>query len=248
MSFDLGRVLGCTFSVFFRGFFKIFALTTIIYIPYLILALVAVLENPEFGEDLSQTPGYALGLWGLSFFLGPMVTAAVIFEVLNRLRGSSATLGKSMHVAVLKLLPVLVVNLFFHIAVGIGLVLLIIPGLIFMSALCAAVPCCVMERVSIVGCFDRSWRLTQGCRMRILGALLVLWLVGGSLALLANMAPAALTMAGGSGFVLAIVFTVTQLVTLLGAALNSVGQAVIYHELRTVKEGADADQLVAVFS
>ena len=58
--------------------------------------------------------------------------------------------------------PWIVFGILFEIGVGIGLVLLIIPGLILLTMWSVGAPAIVVERAGAFQAFGRSWHLVRG--------------------------------------------------------------------------------------
>jgi uncharacterized membrane protein len=70
-------------------------------------------------------------------------------------------------------LSVLVTHFIVSIAVGIGLVLLIVPGVVLALGLCMAVPLIVDRNVGPIDALTESWKVTEGNRIN----LFIFWLI-----------------------------------------------------------------------
>ncbi len=114
---------------------------------------------------------------------------------------------------------------------------------IFLALFVVVVPVVVVERLGVVAAFRRSFDLTRGNRLRILGIYLVLAVLAGTVVYLGEIAKASLlhgdTLKAGILIAVALYGVV--------ATLFAVADAVIYHDLRLAKEGADSDEIAAVF-
>ncbi len=257
----MGEALSKTFAIFFKSFPKIIGLAIVVYSPYIAIQLTMPgAVDPETGIQATNRLGAFLG-----FFLGPIVTAAVTYEVLQRMRGQTASFSDCLSTGFSRLFPVLLVNMLMILAIGVGsvfailgivmmtqnpwvgllmLVAGIIPGIYFAVMLCVAIPVCVVERPGIIASLDRSSELTKGSRWGIFGALLVF----GALYFLLFIVLVGVVLAGvaSDSATLVVIFTIA--VTIVMSALQAVLMATIYHELRTKKEGAASDDLVNVFA
>ena len=76
-----------------------------------------------------------------------------------------------------KLLPVLLLTILWALAVGLGWMMLIIPGLILISMWSVAIPALVTENLPVTQSFGRSRALTRGHRLAIFGVLLLVVVV-----------------------------------------------------------------------
>ena len=94
--FDLGGVLRRSVSTFTSGLGPLLAIGFIIYSPYLLIqGLFPTLLLP--GPD-SWAIYQAFSMF-VPMFLAPLLTAAVTVEVLERLRGQSSTIVRSIAAA-----------------------------------------------------------------------------------------------------------------------------------------------------
>ncbi|MBV8684565.1 MAG: hypothetical protein JO111_16950, partial [Caulobacteraceae bacterium] len=127
-------------------------------------------------------------------------------------------------------------------AVIVGTILLIIPGVLVTLALCVAFPVRVAERRGVFASIQRSRDLTRGYRWRIFlaflayfGAVVVLQMVIGVVHLVLPLSAASWAIA------------VTPLVSGVTSLVGAVGIAVVYCELRAAKEGARPTDVAAAF-
>jgi hypothetical protein len=123
----------------------------------------------------------------------------------------------------------LVAGILAGIAISIGFVLLIVPGLFLITIWAVIVPVIVVERTGALASFGRSRRLVKGNGWQVFGVLVVLF-VG---AFLVQILIAALI--GGvsdswAGFSLAVLLTSLLLIPLTGLAA-----AVIFFELKALR-------------
>lgn len=159
-----GEVLDVSFGLY-RSYF----------IPLLTVA-IATRAIPSILSIYLQASGGFFAHWvlGIAFFLisallGAIGVAATTFIV------SGAYLGKSVpaKVAIVSAFGfigrLLVLTLMTSVVIGVGFVLLVVPGFIFFSALALSNAVLVLEApISPNDAMTRSWKLTQGFRWKVL--------------------------------------------------------------------------------
>ena len=138
-----------------------------------------------------------------------------------------------------RFLPLVGLGILYGLGVGIGFVLLIVPGLILLARWAVVIPACLVEGTSPTDSMSRSASLTEGNRWKVLGVLLLTIIV---FLIVYSIFHLALNPAG---------IYATQIGTLLlqgvwGAFFNCLA-IMIYHDLRMAKEGISSKQIVAVF-
>lgn len=245
-SFDLGRVIQRTFEVIGKNF-AAFTIAAVVLagIPAFISA---------FGQGTALTTGSFAGLTAI--FVGGALSlvgtyvlqAAIVYGTVNTFNGRKVTLGAAMGVGFKNFLPLLGLAIIFSLAVGLGMVLLIVPGLILAVLWSVAAPALVVEKRSIFNSLQRSRDLTRGYRWQIFGLIVIYFIVymviftaiGGIGAATGG------TFTDGSG-VMAVNLILTPLSTIVVSVIGSAGVAAIYYELRTAKEGVGAEQMASVF-
>jgi hypothetical protein len=197
------------------------------------------------------TSGFAAGMFLYSIVI--LIVSALVQGALTRAtvsanEGKRASLGESLAAAVRVLLPLIGLSILWAIGVGIGFVLLIVPGVILLMMWAVAVPSLVVERQGIFAAFARSAQLTKGAKWKIFGLCLVLLVIYWLLSLIVGLVGLG-TLGAGS----AAGFTVANIVgtIIVGTIFNMLWgtiQPSLYVELRQWKEGDSADNLAEVFA
>jgi hypothetical protein len=197
------------------------------------------------------SPSAFMGAAFLSALIGllisALVQAALTRATVSASEGVKATFGESLAAAVRVVLPLIGLTILWTFGVGVGLVLLLVPGIILMMMWAVAVPSLIIERQGVFAAFRRSAELTKGARWKIFGLSLVLlviyWLLSLAIGLVglgmyspANPGGFALTNLIG-GLIVSTVFN-----TLWGTVQPS-----LYVELRQWKEGGTLENLEEVF-
>jgi hypothetical protein len=192
----------------------------------------------------------ALAMLAATFVL----QAAIVHATVADLNGRRVVLGDSLRTGLGHCLPLIGLAILTGLAVAIGLMLLIVPGLILMVAWSASVPAKVVEKIGVFDAFTRSRDLTRGRRWPIFG-LFVLYAIAASILnamILAAFAPFAL----GKGLVAdgsatsalnLIQLVADPLVATITTLVSTAGLATLYYELRRTREGVGPEALASVF-
>ncbi len=242
IQFRAGSVLSRTFAVWWGNLVPFATIAFLVYSPFIIATALDGLTAQ--GESNPVTP--VMPLVTLAMTLGGLVaqsvlSGAIIFGVLTHLQGNEATVRESLRVGLRYLFPILLVSILQVIIIGLGVMLLLIPGLIAMCAFWVVVPVTVTERPGIWASIERSSELTRGDRWSVFGIIIVLMILNSVGSLLVQ--GVALAISGPQ--IAGLVGVLTQ--ALLGT-LGAVAMAVGYHDLRVSKEGVNTDSLVEVFA
>ena len=167
------------------------------------------------------------------------------FGVVNTLRGTHAGHWQVVCAAV-PIMPLLLIVALVQISIFIaGLVLLVVPGLVFMAALFVALPAAAMERVGPFRALSRSWHLTRGWRWQVFGLLavmFVIWMVAEVLVCLATGVCDNPWQADDT-----LTFCVALAASILVGALQATVAAVSYYHLVVLKEGSETSAVASVF-
>jgi hypothetical protein len=244
---EIGRVIQQTFAVLGRNFVSFFVLALILTgVPTLVMGL---LQTAAMRADSVASWSWVLVTGLISGVMALVLQGALIFGTVNDLNGRRVSVTDSLTIGLRNFLGLFAVGLLYGLAVVLGLFLLIVPGLIVAVTWSAAVPALIAERVGILDTFGRSAELTRGNRWRIFGLFVVYALVF----LVITMVVA--LVAGVASFVAGAwaaghnpVELVTSVISnVLSGLIGATGAAVLYTELRRVREGATPDALASVF-
>lgn len=244
--FRVGRVLSKSLAVLMGNFPKYFLFGAVMALPNLVSifinASVGPAGQPVRPDQLFTTAaiigtGIFVIIWIVVF---GTCQSAMIYGAFQDVRGRPFEIGASIRRGLSRVVPVIGTVICASVLIGVGFMLLVVPGLILLTMFFVIVPACVVESLGPIRSLGRSSSLTKGYRWRILGIYLVPALIigiGGTV--LERMG---LGIAGAAGSAL-----VTFVVTAVGAAYQAITNIMAYHDLRAVKEGLDIEQLAAVF-
>jgi hypothetical protein len=164
--------------------------------------------------------------------------AVVVYATFQDLRGRELNPTESLSRGLARVLPAIATSILEALAIVIGLVLLVAPGLIALSAFAVCLPVCVVEHAGPFTSLSRSAELTRGYWWPILGVaisiLIVSAIVGASIRAALPAAPLPMAIA-------------TWAWNVFVTAFSSVYAANLYHDLRAVKEGIGIQEIASVF-
>ncbi|HET7826750.1 MAG TPA: hypothetical protein VFK90_15555 [Anaeromyxobacter sp.] len=236
--FSPGAVLRRSLALWGRNFATFAAVVIAVQSPAIVLAAFWAMAT-----DGTVEPSRAL--WAISSLLGAVASGALTAGALRGMRGEPARAGEMLLVGFRRLWMVIPVTVVAQVAVTLGLVLLVVPGLALAAGLWVAVPAAVTERwEGTSDALTRSWELTKGRRWKVLAVALVAVVVALGGALVVSAALEEIAAAGASRPVVA---ALDQAATAIAWGFLAVCAAVSYHDLRVAREGPDFERLAAVF-
>jgi hypothetical protein len=193
------------------------------------------------------------GLAGRSFALFPLVIVVgtivgtlyqgivvnLVRDVQDGRRDFSAgeLINSTWHVV----LPLIGAGLLSGIGIGIGLVLLVVPGLILLTIWAVIAPVIVVEHSGVLAAFGRSRELVRGNGWQVFGVILVAFLI----ATIAGFVFLAIANAIANGPIVRIVFS--AIASTLTAPIQGLVAAVLYFSLLRI-QGAQPPPLPPVQS
>ena len=186
----LGQVLDTTFSLYKRNFWLFVGIMALPFLLVLLLQVgVAAFQTGALaGTSRPATPGAIPGLltgmiagtivFLLAYlFLAGAAQAATIFAVSDLYLGRTASVRGSYRKVGGKAFRVILVLILVGLAVGVGFLLLIIPGFILLCRTAVAVPASMLEDTKPVGSIERSMQLTKGFAMQVFLIFLLVWVL-----------------------------------------------------------------------
>lgn len=261
---DIGGILGSTFKIYGKNFPFFFG---VVFVPYLAIQLffsfglgLAAME----ADPVVLAEGGMMQYWILTvasvvvFLLGFLVIQAVVVRsAVSSKLDQGVQFSAAFSAGLKNLLPLIVLGIIAGIAIMIGWIFLIVPGLYIMAMFYVMVPAIVFENKGFAG-LGRSIELTSGYRWSIVGVNIVLFFIalGASLVigLLAGAFALAASLSGGNFFELATSPAYLLAMTLLDAIVNGaiypismIAAAMVFVRLREIKEGGDEQALLKIF-
>jgi hypothetical protein len=185
--------------------------------------------------------------------LAMIVQGGLVRATMTEMEGGHASFGQCVASGFSRILPMLGIGILVGLGFGIGLLLLIVPGVIFYLMWTVAVPVTVIERRGVVDSMSRSGDLTSGARGIIFALMPIVWAVTIGAGFISGAVTTTITGMGGSTPVMreglpfaafAVDAVVTTLVTLFASAIPTA----LYVELREWKEGPIGETLSDIFA
>jgi hypothetical protein len=171
----------------------------------------------------------------VAMLLAGLLQAILIHQVLTQAAGRPMPLGASTARALQVLLPLVALFLLEGLAVGIGLAMLLVPGIILLCCWAVSLPVLVMEPAGPIEALRRSTALTRGNRGAVL-TLGVMFVGLNAAVLIAAWFLATLFLLAGPLSVLAL--AVSGLANALLSVLTAAGMAALYAELLRIAPAA----------
>lgn len=233
-SLSVGTLFRTAFQTWFRNLVPFTLLGAAVFAPWIVLRILVVPDPSNIAPTL------LLGL--LQSVLGNVLTGAVTYGVVEHLRGKAASFGDVLQFGLRVFLRVLLTGVVCGVIVGVGTILLIIPGLIATAILYAAVPAAAIEGLGVGAAMRRSAGLTDGSRWPIFWAALLMAIVFIGVGALVGA-----ILGLSTGFEGEPSAAVDITIALVVSPFFATAPAVCYALLRQGKENVDPTQLAAVF-
>src|SRR3954451_3469995 len=170
----IGGVLSEAWALYKRFFGRFFLTALIVFVVLdLLTGLIETLAGDGWGSQL---------LWGLVAavvgIVGYFWVQAALVETVNDVRDGRAdrSIGETYSAVRPRLPSVTIAGLLAGIGIGIGFILLIIPGLYLLTIWSMVIPVVVLENRSAGESFSRSQEIVRGHGWAILGCSLIVFI------------------------------------------------------------------------
>ncbi|CAN5848695.1 hypothetical protein BH20GEM3_BH20GEM3_05040 [soil metagenome] len=246
----LGEILDAAFALYRRHFGTLFLTAVLPMLP--VVAFWAAFPLFARGAPEQVTELANLGGWLLAPYTIPatlLVWGALLHQVSLAYLDSPISVREGYRRGVRRLLPLLGATFAASVLIGLGLVLLVIPGILLLIMFFAVGPAVVIESRGPIEALGRSRELARGAWGRIFAVLFLLFLITA----LPTFALAAATgvgaLASGSGAVAVLespwIFTAFQALSVLLSALTTpfmtAGLVLLYYDRRVRSEALDVE-------
>lgn len=242
---DIGHVIQQLFAVLGRNLVPFLILAVILTgIPSMLLGF-ARLDFLAYGPFSHWTSHLFPGLIRLVAAL--ILEGTLIYATVSDLSGRRPSVSECLSVGLNNFLPLLAIGLLMGIAIACGLVLLVVPGVILAVMWSVAVPAFVAERLEVMQSFGRSMQLTEGNRLRIFALFVIFVLASMVLNAMAHAAGFGASIIPWAGEIVRNV-VIQPVVSVIGSLVGATGAAVLYVELRRLREGVGAEGVASGFT
>jgi hypothetical protein len=219
---DVARVFERIFEIYRSQFTLLMPAALVLFIPVAVVnGLVAVGDVTLLGILIVLVASTVASFW----FQGMVVEAAR--DILDGRR--DYTLGSLLSSVTPVLGALVVAGILAGLGIGIGLILLIVPGLFLLTIWAVIAPVIVVERMGAIDAFRRSRALVKGHGWQVFGVIVVLFIVQ---FLLSSVIQAVADSVADSfaGYAIA-----DLLVHILIAPLTALAAAVLFFELKALR-------------
>jgi hypothetical protein len=154
--------------------YKAFArhLLAIAFVVYLIAAVIAALLGLA-GRPVGTVLGSLVGI------IAAYLLQATLVKAVQDVRDGRVdmSIGETVRAATPFLAPVIGASILAGIAITIGLLLIIVPGLYLITIWAVIVPVIVLEGAGVFAAFGRSQQLVRGRGWHVFGTLVLTWII-----------------------------------------------------------------------
>jgi hypothetical protein len=248
-------------SIFFQRFGLMFVLSLAPAVISLVISIATPRGAPVASPAEVEWPVFIAGIG--QFLASLLSNALIVLAAFDAKIGRPVRLGEYVRRALANLITIVVLSLavILMIAVPLGLVFLValasgsstavfvlfLPALLWFlyvwGAFSPFVPAVVVEGAGL-GALARAWRLTAHYRWRVVGTLVVLFILAVVVEIIGALLGSLLVAIAGAwaGLMLSVA------VNAVAGGMVAVGVAMNYARLRGIKEGLDVESLADVFS
>lgn len=218
---DIGRIFSAIVELYKNNAAVLLGAAVVIFLALALLTGLLIVVSPLF-----------LLITAVAAFVAQFWYQGMVIELVNRVHagGGVPSVGELFSAVGPRLGRLIVAGLLAGIGIAIGLILLIVPGLYLITIWAVIAPVIVIEGAAIGASFGRSQQLVKGEGWQVFGVLAVLFLISAIIGFMVR------AVFGADDFLGA--FLGSFIPNILLAPVSALAAAVIYFELRRLKEGA----------
>jgi hypothetical protein len=225
---DVARVFERIFEIYRDQFTLLIPAALVVFVP------VAIISGIVYAGGVTILGGVlvaAIATIATYWFQGMVVEAAR--DILDGRRDH--TIGTLVSSVTPVVGPLVIAGILAGIGIGIGLLLVIVPGLFLLTIWALLVPVLIVERVPMMGAFERSRELVRGNGWQVFSVIVVLFVIQ----FVVSGVVVAITTAISSSFAF---YSIGDLIgRVLIAPLTALAAAIMYFELTGRKGRAPSE-------
>lgn len=246
----LGEILSAAFNIYKANASKLLVIVAIVVVPLTFIStlLSSVVFDPGttrivvLGRPVDAPNGRGIfmvlfvGAIGaaISVIIWAVLEAAIMRAAAQATIGDPVDTEASYRYGFKRLGSVILVSLLVGLAVLGGLILLIIPGLIFLGLLSVSIPALIVENLRGTQAMGRSWNLVKGHFWHAVGVIIVAGIITGFIG-------GIIGAIGGNAWIGRWIFT--SIATVITAPFSALASVLLYLDLRARSEALSADTL-----
>jgi hypothetical protein len=245
-----GTLLDRSFRLYATNFALLLGVTATAYVPF---HLILLSFQSTFGVNVRAQGGDASvsALHFLFFFLlvilwssiaFPIAAGAATFAISERYLGNDVTIGTALRRGLSSFWTLSWAEITATLRMFIGLLLLIVPGILWMLSYALIVPVVLIEGQKAIPSLRRSRDLMKGHRGKAFCVLLVLFLFQAILGAGVGMIAGLFFNAQSPGGAI-VISALDNLLSVLTTPLYSIATILLYYDMRIRKEGFDLEML-----
>jgi hypothetical protein len=224
-------------------------------LPTLLLFYLGTSLGTQIVTTLGGAAAIAMALFSavIAIVLSMITQGALVRATVAFSEGRKASFGESAMAGLVVAVPLFLLSLLSALGIGLGFLLLVVPGIMLYVRWAVSAPALVEERLGPIEALGRSGDLTDGVRWKVFGLLLVLmvlnWLFSALVTLIAALPSGGPLEIANSGSPLTVTYmAVTVISGTITSAVWGVVQSSLYIELRDWKDGPRTEQLADIFA
>lgn len=218
---DVGGTLSQIFSTYGQ---QAAVLLPVAFVIYLVVSVVEAILYKNF--VLSVTLGLAVTVVAATLYQGIVVNLVKDVQDGHRDYSVQDLVDQAWPVV----LPLIGVGILAGIAIGIGFLLLLVPGLILLTIWAVVAPVVVVEHSGVFDAFGRSRALVKGNGWQVFGVIVVVYLITAIVAFVLGAIGAGIS----SGFVVRLLFSL--IASTITAPIGALAASTIYFRLLSLRE------------
>lgn len=249
MKFTIGNTLNEGFSLLSKHFAKVFLVGILTYALPIVIGAILLAVTTGFNIATNPDPTTIDSVWWSSFgiymvitVIASLISFSMITEVVINERFA---LGGAFVRALKNLIPLIVISILLSLAIMLGMILLIVPGIIVTLMFYVVMTAYIAEPgLGILGAFKRSRELTKGHRWGILAIVLIVAICIAILNMIVAL-PLGLSAPGEAG---PVVIALSAFISAVTTIISLVFTIAIYTSLRRAKDTHTPETVAEVFS
>lgn len=234
----LVKALKRSFDIFSGYFTPFFLLAILFYLPYELLDYMVDIQMENAADQ--NNFALALGLFVLVNVCAGFAETIIVYSLTQELYGQRMRFSEALSFCIANFLPLAGMLTVYTLAIFVGFMFFLIPGLFLMTIWLLMVPVFVIERKNPFQTLSRSFELTSGNRVKLFGLTAFVVLVA---LLTGNLLGVGGEIIGGDVGQHA----ASLIWKAMAQAFLSVMGFVLYNDIRTAKEGKKFSGIANVF-
>jgi uncharacterized membrane protein len=241
-----GALLDRAFRLYANNFALLLGITAVAYVPFYLIMLV-------FQSSMSFNPNDENAGWATIFYFivfmvlwtsiaFPVAGGAATYAISERYLGNDVAVNAALRRGLANFWSVAMAQITVSIRVLIGLILLIVPGVLWLLSYSLVVPTILVEGQKAVPSLRRSRELMKGYRGKAFAIMVVMILLEGILAIGISSVTSSIFRTDSTGGAV-MNSAITNLLSIFLAPLGIVATILLYYDMRIRKEGFDLDML-----